>query len=83
MPREKDPEYNFRFQNMMSLLGYISTGFAHEIFDPFYTTKTNSLGIGLTVSHQIVTAHGGLLKVSRGKKGGAEFILEMPIGKSA
>jgi len=50
-----------------------------KIFDPFYTTKNNSLGIGLTLSHQIITAHGGLLKVSKGKKRGAEFVIEMPI----
>jgi two-component system nitrogen regulation sensor histidine kinase NtrY len=34
-----------------------------EIFIPFFTTRTNGSGIGLSVSKQIMSAHGGTLKV--------------------
>ncbi len=52
-----------------------------KIFDPFYTTKSESTGIGLSLSHRIVTDHGGSLTVCTGKLGGAEFAIEIPIKK--
>jgi PAS domain S-box-containing protein len=50
-----------------------------KIFDPFYTTKSESTGIGLSLSHRIITDHGGSLEISRNKWGGAEFVIKMPI----
>jgi signal transduction histidine kinase len=52
-----------------------------KIFDPFFTTKSNSSGIGLSLSHRIITDHGGSLDVSTSKWGGAEFRIEIPLGK--
>ncbi len=49
------------------------------IFDPFYSTKNGSTGIGLSLSHRIITDHGGSLSVSQSKLGGAEFMIEIPI----
>ncbi|MCP3899345.1 MAG: GHKL domain-containing protein [Desulfobacteraceae bacterium] len=49
-----------------------------KIFDPFYTTKTNSSGIGLSICHRIITDHGGSLRLNSGKKG-AQFIIELPL----
>jgi C4-dicarboxylate-specific signal transduction histidine kinase len=57
----------------------VDLGLISKIFDPFYTTKNDNLGIGLTVSHQIIKVHEGSIKVSKGKKRGAEFVIEMPI----
>ena len=51
----------------------------NHIFDPFYTTKDGSTGIGLSISHRIITDHGGLLRVSESRWGGAEFVIELPI----
>jgi two-component system sensor histidine kinase HydH len=51
------------------------------IFDPFYTTKDGNSGIGLSLSHRIITDHGGTLTVSAGELGGAEFRIEIPIHK--
>lgn len=52
-----------------------------KIFDPFYTTKTESTGIGLSLCHRIITDHGGSLSVSESRWGGAEFAIEIPIKK--
>jgi len=49
-----------------------------RIFDPFYTTKANSSGIGLSISHRIIIDHGGTLKFSPSRTGGAIFIIEIP-----
>lgn len=50
-----------------------------KIFDPFYTTKTNSSGIGLSICHRIIADHGGALKFQTSKDGGATFVIELPI----
>jgi len=50
-----------------------------KIFDPFYTTKTESTGIGLSLCHRIITDHGGSLHVSESRWGGAEFTIELSI----
>lgn len=52
-----------------------------KIFDPFYTTKTNSSGIGLSICHRIITDHGGSLRFNAGLKKGAQFIIELPLQK--
>ena len=52
-----------------------------KIFDPFYTTKNNGSGIGLSLCHRIITDHGGSLDVTSSKWGGAEFSIAIPIEK--
>jgi PAS domain S-box-containing protein len=52
-----------------------------KIFDPFYTTKSNGFGIGLSISHRIINDHGGTLVLSESKLGGAMFKIDIPIEK--
>ena len=52
-----------------------------KIFDPFYTTKNGSTGIGLSLAHRIIIDHGGTLRVSASRWGGAEFTIEIPVDK--
>ena len=52
-----------------------------KVFDPFYSTKNGSTGIGLSICHRIVTDHGGSLDISESRWGGAEFRIELPIKK--
>jgi C4-dicarboxylate-specific signal transduction histidine kinase len=48
------------------------------IFDPFYTTKGNGLGLGLSISRKIAQAHGGTLTVESRRGAGATFRLKLP-----
>ncbi len=50
-----------------------------KIFDPFFSVKREGSGIGLSLSHRIVSDHGGSLKVGVSKWGGAEFVIEIPV----
>ncbi|MFC1839342.1 PAS domain S-box protein [Thermodesulfobacteriota bacterium] len=51
------------------------------IFDPFYTTKNGSTGIGLSLCRRIISDHGGFLNVYQSEWGGAEFRIEIPLAK--
>ena len=50
-----------------------------NIFEPFYTTKDYSTGIGLTLCNRIITDHKGRIIVEKSLEGGARFVIELPI----
>jgi signal transduction histidine kinase len=52
----------------------------NNIFEPFFSTKDGGTGLGLTVSYNIVTAHGGTLDLMDGRDSGACFRLFLPTG---
>jgi signal transduction histidine kinase len=49
-----------------------------KLFEAFYTTKANGLGLGLSISRSIVDAHGGHLSASTRRHGGAAFLVTLP-----
>jgi PAS domain S-box-containing protein len=51
-----------------------------RVFDPFYTTKSEGLGLGLYVSHSIVDAHGGRIDVESQVGKGTSFTVWLPVG---
>jgi signal transduction histidine kinase len=51
-----------------------------NIFEPFFSTKEGGTGLGLTVSYNIATAHGGSLDLIDGHGSGACFRLFLPMG---
>lgn len=52
-----------------------------QIFDPFYTTKSDGAGIGLSLCQRIIADHGGTIDVSESISGGAEFTTRLLIEK--
>jgi len=48
------------------------------LFQPFYTTKKNGMGLGLSICQEIIRNHGGEILVKGGKEGGAIFTIRLP-----
>jgi two-component system sensor kinase FixL len=55
----------------------ISDGAMDLVFEPFYTTKSTGMGMGLAIARSIVESHGGRIQMRRGPRRGtiAEFTL--------
>ncbi len=54
---------------------------SEKIFEAFRTTKSNGLGLGLTICQTIIKAHGGKLHAERNKSRGATFHFTLPLAK--
>ena len=48
-----------------------------KIFIPFFTTKAKGHGIGLALTHRIITQHGGTLSAANTPDGGAMFTIKL------
>jgi PAS domain S-box-containing protein len=53
-----------------------------KLFDAFYTTKPDGLGVGLSIARSIVEAHAGRIEVQNHDDGGATFRVALPLGRS-
>jgi len=49
-----------------------------RIFDPFFTTKPRGIGLGLSITYQIVKKHGGTIKVESEWERGTSFVIRLP-----
>ena len=49
-----------------------------RIFEPFYSTKADGMGMGLAISRTIIKAHGGRLWATRNVEGGVTFHVALP-----
>jgi PAS domain S-box-containing protein len=49
-----------------------------RLFEPFYTTKPEGLGMGLSISQTIIKAHGGAMEAWNNREGGATFAFTLP-----
>jgi two-component system, LuxR family, sensor kinase FixL len=54
-----------------------------KIFQPFFTSKPHGLGLGLSISRNIVSAHGGRIWAENDAEGGAAFHVLLPPGQAA
>ncbi len=51
----------------------------NRMFEPFYTTKVQGIGMGLTISRSIIEAHGGRLWAVANDGPGSTFCFTVPI----
>ena len=57
----------------------IAEGKLEQVFEPFYSSKINGMGLGLSVCRTIINAHGGRLWAEHHAGRGAEFHLMLPV----
>ena len=50
-----------------------------RIFLPYFSTKATGMGLGLPIVHQIVTDHGGQLRVEDNVPRGSRFVIDLPV----
>lgn len=49
-----------------------------RVFLPFFTTKPNGTGLGLPITHRIISSHGGKVRVKSDEDEGTSFEVELP-----
>jgi two-component system sensor kinase FixL len=54
-----------------------------RLFEPFYTTKADGLGMGLSISRTIIKAHNGTIGAENNPEGGATFYFTLPVDGGA
>lgn len=58
----------------------VSDVVAKHLFEPFVTTKPSGMGLGLALSRELISAHGGTIDWERVRPdGGARFTIELPL----
>ncbi|MBI4378948.1 MAG: GAF domain-containing protein [Nitrospinae bacterium] len=58
--------------------GGIPSEILNNIFNPFFTTKKDGTGLGLSLSRKIVESHGGKIEINNRIGEGATFIINLP-----
>ncbi len=57
----------------------IVAGAEETVFEPFYTTKKDGMGMGLSIVRTIVESHGGAITAGNRDGGGAVFEFTLPL----
>lgn len=60
-------------------VGFTAAGNSDRLFDAFFTTKSNGMGLGLAICRSIIDAHGGHLSASGNADQGATFQFTLPL----
>jgi CheY-like chemotaxis protein len=55
---------------------------APRIFDPYFTSKPQSSGLGLAITYSIIKKHGGLLRLEKSSLEGATFAFYLPAART-
>ena len=61
----------------------LAAGDLEQVFQPFFTSKTHGLGLGLSVCRSIIMAHGGELWAANNPERGATFHFTLPVNTEA
>ncbi len=59
----------------------ISAEDRERLFMPYFSTKATGMGLGLPIVHQIVSDHGGTIRVEDNAPHGSRFVIELPAGR--
>jgi two-component system, LuxR family, sensor kinase FixL len=59
----------------------IAEGMRDRLFDPFFSTKTEGLGMGLAIVRSIVESHGGTVTAEKADGGGTRFEFVLPVSR--
>lgn len=87
MPGGGTLSFSIREENGSVVLGISDTGIGMDeetqtkIFDPFFTSKESSTGLGMSIVYGTVRRHGGKIMVQSQKGSGSTFILSFPATK--
>jgi two-component system nitrogen regulation sensor histidine kinase NtrY len=54
-----------------------------KLFLPYFSTKTNGMGLGLPIVYEIVAEHGGTIRVEDNVPRGSRFIFDLPAARAA
>ncbi len=50
-----------------------------KLFEPYFSTKTSGMGLGLAIVNSIISDHNGVIRVQDNQPRGAKFIIELPV----
>jgi two-component system nitrogen regulation sensor histidine kinase NtrY len=60
----------------------ISAEDKEKLFLPYFSTKAAGMGLGLPIVHEIVTEHGGTIRVEDNAPRGSRFIIDVPVART-
>jgi two-component system, NtrC family, sensor histidine kinase HydH len=79
----KGPDRSWVVCEIKDTGGGISLELLHNIFNPFFTTKAQGSGLGLSIVHKIITRHQGEVDIDNRPGEGVSFLIKFPLAKEA
>jgi two-component system nitrogen regulation sensor histidine kinase NtrY len=61
----------------------ISAENKEKLFQPYFSTKVNGMGLGLAIVQEIVAEHGGTIRIEDNSPRGSRFVVELPVSRTA
>ncbi len=61
----------------------VAKGHLSRLDEPFFSTKSHAMGLGLSQGKKVLEQHGGTLSVEQNSNGGATVVLSLPVSRVA